>query len=732
MMSTTLQQPRGSTMVEINKMDIARLFGTTHDKVTYLNTGVDITNFDILYDKNTEKCFKNPNGTGTITSSQVVDGVLTLVTSTQSYTIDAAIYDSTLVSWVRDTLSHDIKTVSDMLDAQPIYCYEFADLITSKGSVSDPTTWDWTPAIDAAIAKSKSMQFQPVVLPPHSIITTGGHVLTSKVKNFSGGSASDGVLYSGVPLIGYGLGISKIKFRPAASNSVCISLVGNGGGHKTTTYMRDFSIEPESSSYQLLGYGIEYNCVNYVYTNNVSIYMLNENFRFLNGISNGWTEFNTLTNCFSYRGNVCFSFVRTAGNDSFNGMSFINCFGQIKKTNGGYGIKATGVSSSALVWIYGGDFDIKFYGGDAACKVISLAFSELTLNTGDLHCEGTVVMEALDDSSRMAHGGKWLNNGTTNFSVVNELAGAQGRFVFMNAQSKSTPFASSDLSSFVPYSLSTTPETYSVNGAYPAVFRAEGTNFSSPFFACYQYSGNGFYFGQVGYQKSLSDFTPSWKLSNDGGIIKSYNTTFRFQLGPTETFRISTTALYPYTTSGMQLGMTSNKWDAGYFEQLSITDAGIIPTTTAKYDIGNPTSTINNLYVQNAPTVVSDKEHKEEIQDISDELLDAWGDVNFQMWKMKAAVLEKGSDEARWHVGYIAQDIRDVLTKAGLDWTRYGLITHTKWDAQDAVLDEEGEAVEPAKEAGEIYMLRMEECLTVEMAYQRRKIEQLEKLLKSK
>ncbi|MDP1363017.1 hypothetical protein, partial [Klebsiella variicola] len=116
-----------------------------------------------------------------------------------------------------------------------------------------------------------------------------------------------------------------------------------------------------------------------------------ENFRLLNGISGGWTEFNSFTDCFSYRGNVCYSFVRTSGNDSFHGTQFTNCFGQIKKVGGGYGIKATGVSSSALVWVYNSKLDIKFYAGDAACKVFSLSFAEFTLNHGDLTCEGTTV-----------------------------------------------------------------------------------------------------------------------------------------------------------------------------------------------------------------------------------------------------------------------------------------------------------------------------------------------------
>ncbi|BEH87963.1 hypothetical protein [Klebsiella phage phiKp_21] len=101
------------------------------------------------------------------------------------------------------------------------------------------------------------------------------------------------------------------------------------------------------------------------------------------------------------------------------------------------------------------------------------------------------------------------------------------------------------------------------------------------------------------------------------------------------------------------------------------------------------------------------------------------------MWKMKAAVSLKGEDDARWHVGYIAQQVRDALTSAGLDWTKYGLITYEKWDAVQPTFNELDQPNDDGIEAGEIYMLRMEECLIVEAAYQRREIEKLKLLLNS-
>ncbi|HDK5758475.1 TPA: hypothetical protein PTC37_004745, partial [Klebsiella pneumoniae] len=92
-----------------------------------------------------------------------------------------------LVAWKRHSLINQITNTSGMLDAQPIFCYEYANAITDKPNINDPTTWDWTPAINGAIAASKADRFQPVVLPHHAFITTGGHVITSNTPEFSGG-----------------------------------------------------------------------------------------------------------------------------------------------------------------------------------------------------------------------------------------------------------------------------------------------------------------------------------------------------------------------------------------------------------------------------------------------------------------------------------------------------------------------------------------------------------------
>lgn len=62
----------------------------------------------------------------------------------------AAATGATLVGWAR-TMSLDVShSVDVMLSAQAVNIWEFADYVISKPTPSDPKTWDWSPAIQAA------------------------------------------------------------------------------------------------------------------------------------------------------------------------------------------------------------------------------------------------------------------------------------------------------------------------------------------------------------------------------------------------------------------------------------------------------------------------------------------------------------------------------------------------------------------------------------------------------
>lgn len=143
--------------------------------------------------------------------------------------------------------------------------------------------------------------------------------------------------------------------------------------------------------------------------------------------------------------------------------------------------------------------------------------------------------------------------------------------------------------------------------------------------------------------------------------------------------------------------------------------------------IGSASVPVTDIYVQNAVHVTSDRDWKNILQDISGDetFLAAWGKLSYKFYQMKAAITEKGND-ARIHAGLIAQDVIQALTDAGLDWTRYGLVSLEEWPAQDEEVDDYGIVTQQAREAGKKYSLRMDECHAVEATYQRWRMDKIE------
>lgn len=128
---------------------------------------------------------------------------------------------------------------------------------------------------------------------------------------------------------------------------------------------------------------------------------------------------------------------------------------------------------------------------------------------------------------------------------------------------------------------------------------------------------------------------------------------------------------------------------------------------------------------QNSLNSASDKRLKNSIDNIPDEILDAWEDINWIQYKFNDAVKEKGSN-ARFHCGLIAQDLNDIFKSKKLDISRYGLFLHDSWEASPEERSKDGELIANATEAGDCYGLRYTEALAVEAAYQRRKNKILE------
>ena len=159
------------------------------------------------------------------------------------------------------------------------------------------------------------------------------------------------------------------------------------------------------------------------------------------------------------------------------------------------------------------------------------------------------------------------------------------------------------------------------------------------------------------------------------------------------------------------------------------------------------------VYTESGDITTSDARHKTEIQDVNTSLMKAWGKVSYKTFKMLDAVEKKGA-EARIHIGLIAQDIIAAFESENLDAFKYGLVCKDTWDAEEPIYDtrtvkvnkvadettgevlqEEGvktvtTLLQEGREEGEILSVRYDECLALEAAYQRWRMDQIESLLR--
>ena len=181
------------------------------------------------------------------------------------------------------------------------------------------------------------------------------------------------------------------------------------------------------------------------------------------------------------------------------------------------------------------------------------------------------------------------------------------------------------------------------------------------------------------------------------------------------------------------------------------------PTADNLRPIGEANKRWSTAHLGTAPIVTSDRDAKQDILPIDDAVLDAWATLDYMQYRLKDAVALKGA-AARTHAGLIAQDIREAFEAAGLDPFTYGVLCYDEWEQEllehpaeyewitvPAVLDDEGNEVEPGRqeqgelikeawtevvrEAGHRYSVRYEEAFALECALQRRTTQRLEQRL---
>jgi hypothetical protein len=173
------------------------------------------------------------------------------------------------------------------------------------------------------------------------------------------------------------------------------------------------------------------------------------------------------------------------------------------------------------------------------------------------------------------------------------------------------------------------------------------------------------------------------------------------------------------TGSGGSGGLHLKAMVAGTLTNGWLVDAGnvsggvcLYPHTDDATRLGAAARRPSVLYAVTGTINTSDEREKQDIEDIPSAWLDAWSEVQFQRFRWKSAVATKG-DGARWHVGVVAQRVKQVFADRGLDALAIGILCHDTW-------------TEPSGEQRDRYGVRYEEALILECAMLRRRLEQLE------
>lgn len=222
-----------------------------------------------------------------------------------------------------------------------------------------------------------------------------------------------------------------------------------------------------------------------------------------------------------------------------------------------------------------------------------------------------------------------------------------------------------------------------VDGASTATTNKKTTDPSGPFFVnwgLYNYTSNS--------QPNTLSSSFVFENSRQGGPTNVFSSRSVWQVNETET----------------QAGPTDVvKFSAGVVLSTLSGARQITPLVDNSHKLGSASFRWSEVFAATGSINTSDERHKEDIDDIPKEWLDAWASVKFKRYKMKDAVLQKGTN-ARWHVGVLAQQVKTAFESHGIDPFKIGLLCYDITDDSD------------------IYGIRYEEALVLECALLRSKL----------
>jgi hypothetical protein len=153
-------------------------------------------------------------------------------------------------------------------------------------------------------------------------------------------------------------------------------------------------------------------------------------------------------------------------------------------------------------------------------------------------------------------------------------------------------------------------------------------------------------------------------------------------------------------------------------ERLRIVNDGVVrPGADNTQSLGSAAYRWSTVYAGTGTINTSDEREKQQIADLDDAERRVAVAIKglVKKYKYNDAVALKG-DDARIHVGVIAQEVIAAFAAEGLDATRYALLCHDTWEAEPEEVDKNGNVINPGIEAGERYGIRYDELLAFMIA----------------
>lgn len=164
----------------------------------------------------------------------------------------------------------------------------------------------------------------------------------------------------------------------------------------------------------------------------------------------------------------------------------------------------------------------------------------------------------------------------------------------------------------------------------------------------------------------------------------------------------------------------------------------IAPREDGVHPLGNVDRRWSEVRAASGTINTSDEREKDLIRDIPEKVFLAWEKVAYKEFVFKSAFEKKG-EQARKHMGLIAQQVKAAFESEGLDAFEYGLLCYDSWDsyemeeehpegpelAEVTNIDGTVEYVEKMRTisvtmpAGDRYGIRYDEALALEAAYLR-------------